>query len=115
MSTLNKVMLIGNLGKDPEIKNFDNGGKIASFSIATLETYKKKDTNEKVENTEWHNISVRYDKLVDVIERYLKKGDKVYIEGKLKTRSWEKDGDTKYITEVIADKMTMLNSKSNGG
>src|SRR5262249_30977626 len=86
--SLNKVILIGNLGRDPEIRRFQNGGRVASFSIATSESWKDKETGEKIERTEWHRISVLNDKLVEVIERYLKKGAKVYIEGQLETRKW---------------------------
>ncbi len=112
--TLNKVMLIGNLGKDPEMKHFEGGGVLARFPIATSETYTNKQTNEKVTNTEWHNIVIRRG-LAEVAEKYLHKGDKVFIEGKLKTRSWQdQDGNTRYTTEVVADNMTMLGSRSGG-
>ncbi|RLD26272.1 MAG: single-stranded DNA-binding protein [Bacteroidetes bacterium] len=110
---LNKVQLIGNLGKDPEIKEFENGNKVANFSIATSESYKNK-SGERVTNTEWHNVTV-FGNLVDIIEKYVKKGSKIYIEGKLKTRSWEKDGEKKYITEIVLEQfrggMVMLDSK----
>lgn len=112
MSGVNKVFLIGNLGKDPQIRHLDNGIAVASFSIATSESYTNKTTNEKVENTEWHNI-VMWRGLAEVAGKYLKKGSKVNIIGKLKTRSWEKDGVTRYTTEIVADEMTMLDSKGN--
>ena len=89
MSSLNKVMLIGNLGRDPEIRSFSNGSKVANLRIATSEKWKDKNTGEKKEKTEWHTVSVFNDGLVGVIERYLKKGSKVYIEGQLETRKWQ--------------------------
>lgn len=106
--TVNKVILIGNLGKDPEVRRLENGTVVASFPIATSESYTDKQTNERREITDWHNIVV-WRGLAEVVEKYLKKGSKVYIEGKLKSRSYQdKDGVTKYITEVVADEMTML-------
>lgn len=112
--TLNKVMLIGNLGKDPEARHFEGGGMLVKFPIATTERYKNREGNT-VENTEWHNIVVGRKGLAEVCEKYLHKGDKVYIEGKLKTRSWQdQDGQTKYSTEIQADNMTMLTPKGEG-
>src|ERR1700733_3455044 len=100
--SVNKVILVGNLGRDPEIRSFQNGGRVASFSIATSENWKDKSTGEKKERTEWHRISVLNDKLVEVVERYIKKGSKLYIEGQLETRKWtDKDGHEKYSTEVV--------------
>ncbi len=108
--SLNKVMLIGNLGKDPEARALESGTTLVRFPIATSETYKNKQ-GEKVTNTEWHNI-VLWRGLAEVAEKYLKKGDQVYIEGRLKTRSWQDDsGQTKYATEIQADSMTMLGNK----
>lgn len=115
--SLNKVMLIGNLGKDPEAKHFEGGGMIVKFPIATTESYKNRE-GQKVESTEWHNIVVGRRGLAEVCEKYLNKGDKVYIEGRIKTRSWQdQEGQTKYATEIQADNMTMLTPKgeSNGG
>lgn len=112
MSGVNKVILIGNLGKDPEVRHLDNGAAVANFSIATTETYKDRNTGQRVDQTEWHNI-VLWRGLAEVAEKYLKKGDSVYIEGKLRTRSWEKDGVTRYTTEVVGDQMTMLGGKKN--
>lgn len=119
--SVNKVILVGNLGKDPEVRHLENGAAVANFSIATSETYKDRKTGEKVSQTEWHNI-VAWRGLAEIAERYLKKGHKVYIEGKLKTRSWQdQDGNNKYSTEVITDNLTMLgsanlnDSKSNFG
>lgn len=114
MSGVNKVILVGRLGKDPEVRNLDNGAIVANFSIATSESYKDRTTGEKKESTEWHNI-VLWRGLAEIAQKYVHKGDLVYIEGKLKTRSWEKDGVTRYMTEVIADNMTMLGSRGGGG
>lgn len=113
--TLNKVMLIGNLGKDPELKVFEGGNSLARFPIATSESYTNRN-GEKVTQTEWHTIVVRRG-LAEVADKYLKKGDKVFIEGKIKTRSWEdQSGERKYATEVQADNMTMLGgSREQGG
>ena len=106
--SVNKVILIGNLGKDPDVRHLESGATVANFPIATSENYKDRKTGEKVSQTEWHNIVV-WRGLADITERYLKKGDKVYIEGKLRTRSWQdQDGNTKYTTEVVADNLTML-------
>ena len=106
--SVNKVILIGNLGKDPDVRHLENGATVANFPIATSENYKDRKTGEKVSQTEWHNIVV-WRGLADITERYLKKGDKIYIEGKLRTRSWQdQDGNTKYTTEVVADNLTML-------
>jgi len=111
MSGVNKVILVGRLGKDPEVRNLENGATVCNFSVATSESYKDKTTGEKKEVTEWHNI-VMWRSLAEIAAKYLHKGDQVYIEGKLRTRSWEKDGVTRYTTEVVADQMTMLGSKS---
>lgn len=107
MAGVNKVILLGNLGRDPEVRHLDNGRAVANFSIATSETYKNKQ-GEKVTNTEWHNL-VLWTPLAEIAEKYLKKGNQVYIEGKLTSRSYEdKDGVTKYITEVVGRDMTLL-------
>ena len=112
--SVNKVILIGNLGKDPDVRHFENGGSVASFPIATTESYKNKETGEKVVMpTDWHNISIRRPGLAKIAETYLKKGQQIYVEGKLRTRTYEKDGDTKYITEVVVDEFTMLGSKAD--
>ena len=111
MAGVNKVILIGNLGKDPEVRHLDNGISVANFSLATTESYTNKQ-GERVNQTEWHNI-VLWRGLADVAEKYLKKGNSVYVEGKISTRKWEdKEGNTRYSTDIIADKMTMLGSKS---
>jgi single-strand DNA-binding protein len=113
MSGVNKVILVGRLGKDPEARNIDNGAMVVNFTIATSETWKDKTTGQKKESTEWHNI-IMWRGLAEIAKKYLHKGDLVYIEGKLKTRSWEKDGVTRYITEILADNMTMLSTKNSG-
>lgn len=117
MSSVNKVILIGNLGADPEVKSFQNGGKIANLRIATSESWKDKATGERKERSEWHNVVINGDGLVGVAERYLKKGSKVYVEGSLRTRKWQdKDGNDKYTTEVVIAGMggtlTMLDGPS---
>ncbi len=110
MAGVNKVILLGNLGKDPEVRYLDNGVAVANFSLATTESYKNKE-GERVSQTEWHNI-VLWRGLAEVAEKYLKKGSSVYIEGKIRTRKWEdKDGNTRYNTEILADNMTMLGGK----
>ncbi|MDH5382026.1 MAG: single-stranded DNA-binding protein [Cyclobacteriaceae bacterium] len=113
MSGVNKAILVGRLGKDPEVRRLESGIAVTSFSVATSETYKDRNTGERVEQTEWHNV-VLWRGLAEVAEKYLHKGDMVYIEGKLRTRSWEKDGVTRYTTEVVADNMTMLSTRSEG-
>jgi single-strand DNA-binding protein len=108
---VNKVILVGNLGKDPEIQNFENGVKKAAFSMATTETYKGKD-GEKATHTEWHNI-VMWRGLADVTERYLKKGSTIYVEGRIRRREYEdKEGQKKFIYEILGDQMVMLGSGS---
>lgn len=114
MAGVNKVILVGNLGKDPEVRNLENGATVANFTMATSETYKDKTTGEKKVITEWHNI-VLWRGLADIASKYLHKGDQVYIEGKLRTRSWEKEGVTRYTTEIVGDNMTLLGSKPGGG
>ena len=114
MSGVNKAILVGRLGKDPEVRNLENGATVANFSIATTEVYRDRTTNEKKEITEWHNI-VLWRNLAEIAAKYLHKGDMVYIEGKLRTRSWEKDGVTRYTTEIVGDNMTMLTPKGSGG
>jgi len=112
MTGVNKVILVGNLGKDPEVRYLDNGVAVANFSLATTENYKNKE-GERVSQTEWHNI-VLWRGLAEVAEKYLKKGASVYIEGKIKTRKWEdKEGNTRYNTEILADNMTMLGGKQS--
>jgi len=112
MASVNKVILMGNLGRDPEVRYMPNGEAVANFSIATTENWKDK-SGQKQEKTEWHNI-VMYRKLAEIAGEYLKKGRPVYIEGRLQTRKWEKDGVTRYSTEIIADQMQMLGGKDGG-
>ncbi len=112
MAGVNKVILVGHLGKDPEVRALDNGAKVARFSVATTESYKDRNTGERVDNTEWHNVTL-WRGLAEVAENYLKKGSLVYIEGKLQTRSYEQDGITKYSTEVVGRDLTMLGRKSD--
>ena len=114
MAGVNKVILVGNLGKDPEVRSLDSGAKVASFSLATTESYKDRNTGERKDVTEWHNI-VLWRGLAEIAEKYLNKGSQVYIEGKLQTRSYDdKDGNTRYTTEVVGLNMTMLGGRGNG-
>ena len=116
--SVNKVILLGNLGRDPEVRNFPNGGKVANFSIATSETWKDRNTGERRERTEWHNISITNEALVRVAEQYLKKGSKVYVEGQLETRKWQdQTGNDRYTTEIVLrpyrGELTMLDSRNS--
>ena len=113
MASVNKVILVGNLGRDPEVRFMPNGEAVCNFSIATTENWKDK-SGVKQEKTEWHNI-VMYRKLAEIAGEYLKKGRPVYVEGRLQTRKWEKDGVTRYSTEIVADSMQMLGGKDSGG
>ena len=113
MAGVNKVILVGNLGKDPETRYLESGVAVTNFSIATTESYKDKSGN-RVDQTEWHNI-VLWRGLAEVAEKFLKKGSQVYVEGKLRTRSWDdKDGNKRYTTEIVGDNMTMLGGKRDG-
>jgi len=112
MAGVNKVILVGNLGKDPEVRHLENGTAVANFPIATSESYKDKQGN-RVDQTEWHNVVV-WRKLAEIAENYLKKGSQIYLEGKLRTRSWDDpQGNKKYTTEVVADTFTMLGRKED--
>lgn len=118
--SVNKVILVGNLGADPEVKSFQNGGRIANLRIATSESWKDRQTGERKERTEWHSVVLQSDGLVGVAERYLRKGSKVYIEGQLRTRKWtDQSGNDRYTTEVSVGGMggvlTMLDSAGGGG
>lgn len=113
MASVNKVILVGNLGKDPEVRYMPNGEAVCNFSIATTDSWKDKE-GKKQDRTEWHNIVI-YRKLAEIAGEYLKQGRPVYIEGRLQTRKWEKDGVTRYSTEIIADQMQMLGGKPAGG
>ena len=106
--SINKVILIGNLGKDPDVRRLENGAVVASFPLATSEIYTDKQSGEKKESTDWHDI-VLWRGLAEVAEKYLRKGTKIYVEGKLKKRSWtDKEGQTRYATEVVGDDLTIL-------
>ena len=110
---INKVILVGTVGKDPEMKYMPSGDAIANISVATNDSWKDKNTGEKKEITEWHRV-VFFRQLADIVGKYLRKGQQVYIEGSLKTRSWEKDGQKHYATEIVASDMQMLGSKGDG-
>lgn len=117
--SVNKVIIIGNLGQDPEVKSFANGGKIANLRIATSESWKDKQTGERKERTEWHSVTLQGDGLVGVAERFLRKGSKVYIEGQLRTRKWQdQSGNDRYSTEInvgMGGALTMLDGPQQGG
>jgi single-strand DNA-binding protein len=118
--SVNKVILIGNLGRDPEVRNFQNGGKVCSLRIATSENWKDRTTGERKEKTEWHSVSIFNEGLVRIAEQYLRKGSKVYLEGQLETRKWQdQSGQDKYSTEVVlrnfGGTLTMLDGRSEGG
>ena len=118
--SLNKVMLIGNLGADPEIRSFQNGGRVANLRVATTETWKDRNTGERQERTEWHSVAIFSEGLVNVCENYLRKGSKVFIEGQLQTRKWQdQSGNDRYSTEVVLrgfnGTLTMLDGRGEGG
>jgi single-strand DNA-binding protein len=115
MASINKVILIGNLGRDPELRSFPDGGSICNITIATTRNWKDKNSGEKVEETEWHRVVFR-DRLAEIAGEYLKKGRPVYVEGRLKTRKWtDKDGIEKYTTEIVAEQMQLLGSREGMG
>ena len=115
MAGVNKVILVGNLGKDPEVRHLESGAVVANFPLATSETYKDRKTGERITQTEWHNVVI-WRGLAEVAEKYLKKGSSVYVEGKLRTRSWDdKEGNKRYTTEIVADNMTMLGGRGVEG
>ena len=118
--SVNKVILIGNLGADPEVRSFQNGGKVANLRLATTESWKDRTSGEKQERTDWHTVAIFGEGLVGVAERFLRKGSKIYVEGQLRTRKWaDKDGNDRYTTEVVLQGpgavMTMLDGKPGGG
>ena len=118
--SVNKVILIGNLGRDPEVRTFQNGGKVCNLRIATSETWKDRNTGERRERTEWHSVAIFSEPLARVAEQYLKKGSKVYIEGQLETRKWQdQSGQDRYSTEVVLrpykSELTMLDGRDGGG
>lgn len=114
MASLNKVLLIGNLGRDPESRTFPNGGTVTNVSIATTETWKDRQSGERREATEWHNL-VFHNRLAEIAAQYLRKGSPIYVEGRIRTRKWQdKNGQDRYTTEVHVDEMKMLGSKNDG-
>jgi len=118
--SVNKVIIVGNLGQDPEVRNFPSGGKVCNFSVATSENWKDRNTGERRERTEWHRVSITSEPLVRIAEQYLKKGAKVYLEGQLETRKWQdQSGQDRYTTEVVlrpyGSTMTMLDARGDGG
>ncbi|WP_299631152.1 single-stranded DNA-binding protein [uncultured Roseobacter sp.] len=118
--SVNKVILIGNLGRDPEVRSFQNGGKVCNLRIATSETWKDRNTGERKERTEWHSVAIFQEGLVRIAEQYLRKGSKVYIEGQLQTRKWQdQSGQDRYSTEVVLQgyggTLTMLDGREGGG
>ena len=120
MASVNKVILVGNLGKDPESRSFQNGGKVVSFSVATSENWKDRTSGERKEKTEWHNVSIFSEGLARVAEQYLRKGSKVYLEGQLETRKWQdQSGNDRYSTDVVLRQfnsaMVLLDARGEGG
>ena len=114
MASINKVILVGNLGQDPEVKYMPSGGAVTNISIATTDTWKDKSTGEKKENTEWHRV-VFFNRLAEIVGEYLRKGSQVYIEGNLRTRKWQdQNGVDKYTTEIVAREMQMLGGRAGG-
>ncbi len=111
---VNKAILVGNVGNDPEVRYMPNGNAVANVSVATSDTWKDKNTGEQQERTEWHRV-VFFNRLAEIVEQYVKKGSKLYIEGRLQTRSWEQDGVKRYTTEIVANEMQMLDSRGGGG
>lgn len=111
---VNKVILVGNVGQDPETRYMPSGGAVTNVTLATSETWKDKNTGETQEKTEWHRL-VFYNKLAEIVAEYVKKGSKLYVEGRLQTRSWEQEGVKRYSTEIIANEMQMLDSRGSGG
>ncbi len=118
--SVNKVILVGNLGKDPEVRSFQNGGKVVNFTLATSETWNDRASGERKEKTEWHNVVIKNDKLGEIAEKYLKKGSKVYLEGRMETRKWQdQSGVDKFTTEVVIPafrgELTMLSGRGEEG
>ena len=107
---INKVILVGNVGNDPEVRYMPNGNAVANVSVATSDTWKDKSTGDQQEKTEWHRV-VFFNRLAEIVEQYVKKGSKLYLEGRLQTRSWEQDGVKRYTTEIVANEMQMLDSR----
>lgn len=114
MASVNKVIIIGNLGRDPEVRYTPSGAAVCNVSIATTRNWKSKDSGDRQEETEWHRV-VFYDRLAEIAGEYLRKGRPVYVEGRLKTRKWQKDGVDQYTTEIIAEQMQLLGGREDGG
>lgn len=119
MASVNKVILVGNLGKEPEVRSMQSGDRVASFPIATSERWKDKATGERKEKTEWHKVTIFDERLVEIAEKYLRKGSKVYLEGQLQTRKWnDQNGQERYTTEIVLQRfrgdLTLLDTKSDG-
>ena len=111
---VNKVILVGNVGNDPEVRYMPNGNAVANLSVATSDSWKDRNTGDQQERTEWHRV-VFFNRLAEIVEQYVKKGTKLYLEGRLQTRSWEQDGAKRYSTEIVANEMQMLDSRGAGG
>ena len=111
---INKVIIVGNLGQDPEVRHMPSGGAVTNVSVATSESWKDKNTGQQESRTDWHRV-VFFNRLAEIAGQYLKKGSKVYIEGSIRTRSYDKDGEKRYATEIIANEMQMLDSKGESG
>jgi single-strand DNA-binding protein len=111
---VNKVILVGNVGNDPEVRYMPNGNAVANVSVATSDSWKDKNTGDQQERTEWHRV-VFFNRLAEIVEQYIKKGSKLYLEGRLQTRSWEQDGVKRYSTEIVASEMQMLDSRGSAG
>ena len=111
---VNKVILVGNVGNEPEVRYMPNGNAVANISVATSDSWKDKNTGDQHERTEWHRV-VFFNRLAEIVEQYVKKGSKLYIEGRLQTRSWEQDGVKRYTTEIVANEMQMLDSRGTQG
>ena len=111
---INKVILVGNVGQDPETRYMPNGNAVTNITLATSETWKDKNTGEQQERTEWHRVTF-YQRLAEIVAEYVRKGSKLYVEGRLQTRSWEQDGIKRYATDIIANEMQMLDSRGSGG
>jgi single-strand DNA-binding protein len=114
MAGINKAIILGNVGKDPDVRSTQSGSQVVNLSIATSETWTDKNTGQKKEATEWHRV-VFFGKLADIVAQYVKKGSKLYIEGQIKTRSWEQDGQKRYVTEIVGKEMQFLDSRSETG